>query len=101
MKTYDIGKDKNSVIRVHFIISGQVQGVGFRWRAARMAKSMGISGWVRNLRDGSVELEVQGRAGDIESFIDALGGCAWIEFDRVRSNIIPLKDEHDFRITGY
>jgi acylphosphatase len=42
------------------LVRGTVQGVGFRWFAKELAESMRLAGWVRNLEDGSVELEVEG-----------------------------------------
>ena len=48
-------------IRKHFYFSGRVQGVGFRYRSYYIAQSMGLTGWVRNLWDDRVEMEVQGR----------------------------------------
>jgi len=46
----------------HLRIHGRVQGVGFRYSMLREAKRLGLSGWVRNRRDGSVEALVQGKA---------------------------------------
>jgi len=51
-------------------ISGRVQGVGFRWSAAREARSMGIYGFVRNLSGGSVYVEAEGLKEQLEKFID-------------------------------
>jgi len=48
------------VSRVRMIAEGLVQGVGFRWFVARRAGAMGVRGYVRNLYDGSVELEAEG-----------------------------------------
>lgn len=49
------------MIRKHIYFSGRVQGVGFRYQAAYYARSLGLTGWVRNLSDGRVEMEIQGR----------------------------------------
>jgi acylphosphatase len=43
-----------------YIVRGRVQGVGFRWFVEREAHLLGIAGWVRNNRDGSVEVLAQG-----------------------------------------
>jgi acylphosphatase len=46
--------------RIRIIVSGRVQGVGFRAWALRRALELGLRGWVRNCRDGSVEVEAAG-----------------------------------------
>jgi acylphosphatase len=46
-----------------FLVSGMVQGVGFRWFVARHARSLGLSGYARNLPDGRVEVVVSGPDG--------------------------------------
>lgn len=53
----------------HLAISGRVQGVGFRFYMERKARELGIAGWVRNRRDGSVESMVQGDPGAVETII--------------------------------
>lgn len=53
-------------------ISGIVQGVGFRWFTRAQADARGVSGWVRNRRDGSVEAELHGSAEDVDSVLAAL-----------------------------
>jgi acylphosphatase len=46
--------------RLHAVVSGRVQGVGFRASAQQVAQRLGLAGWVRNLADGRVELEAEG-----------------------------------------
>ena len=48
-----------SKIRKHIYFYGRVQGVGFRYYAVQKANQLGLTGWVRNLSDGSVEMEVE------------------------------------------
>lgn len=48
------------MVRKHIFFSGNVQGVGFRYRSFYIAQSLGLTGWVENLWDGRVEMEVQG-----------------------------------------
>ena len=54
------------------MIQGRVQGVGFRYFAARAARELGVAGWVRNLPDGSVETLVEGDAVAVEGYLDRL-----------------------------
>jgi acylphosphatase len=53
----------------HLIITGRVQGVGFRDALKEQADRLGVLGWVRNRRDGSVEAFVQGPAAEVEALI--------------------------------
>ena len=55
----------------HLVISGRVQGVGFRFHMERKARALGVAGWVRNRRDGSVEATVQGAPEAVEAMIEA------------------------------
>jgi len=56
---------------VRLTVSGRVQGVGYRFWAERTAAAMGISGWVRNRADGSVELLATGEEAAVAAFIAA------------------------------
>lgn len=56
-----------------FLISGRVQGVGFRYFAEAVARREGLHGWVRNLPDGRVEALAEGEAEAIERFERAIG----------------------------
>ncbi|OGG09051.1 hypothetical protein A2154_03385 [Candidatus Gottesmanbacteria bacterium RBG_16_43_7] len=54
---------------VHLIISGTVQGVSFRAWTKDTADSMGITGWVRNRREGTIEINAYGTSANLEKFI--------------------------------
>ncbi len=56
---------------VHTLITGRVQGVGYRAWAAGQARKLGLKGWVRNRRDGSVEAVFSGPAEAIERMLAA------------------------------
>ena len=60
------------MVRKHLYFSGQVQGVGFRYRSAWIAQSLGLTGWVSNLWVGRVEMVVQGDKDAIERMIQSL-----------------------------
>jgi acylphosphatase len=57
--------------RLHAVIHGDVQGVGFRYFVMREARSLGLRGWVRNRDDGSVELVAEGEKADLERLLEA------------------------------
>jgi acylphosphatase len=67
------------MIRYVIHYSGDVQGVGFRYTACRVAEGFDVTGYVRNLPDGQVECVVEGEAGDLDAFCQALSdrmrGC--------------------------
>ena len=58
--------------RVHATYEGRVQGVGFRFSAERAAAAFGLSGWVKNLRDGRVELVCEGNEADLKGFFEKM-----------------------------
>lgn len=58
--------------RVRITVRGDVQGVGFRWFAERAAREHGVVGWVMNHSDGSVQVEAEGLAQDIERFMQKI-----------------------------
>lgn len=61
-----------TAVRAHVMVSGRVQGVGYRAFAARAASQYGLFGGVRNLDDGRVELDVEGVKTAIESLLHEL-----------------------------
>ena len=54
------------------LYEGYVQGVGFRWTTKRIAQGYEVSGWVRNLADGRVELQVSGEDEELDAFLRAI-----------------------------
>lgn len=85
-------------VRKHMIFSGEVQGVGFRYRAFLYAQELGLTGWVTNLDDGRVEMEVQGEEEQLIRMKDRLKGSRWIEILDIEEQFVPVVKERGFRI---
>jgi len=92
---------KTKVAR-QYRISGRVQGVGFRYFAERAAHAMGVSGYVRNCADGSVEVYAIGETSALELFKHRLTEgprSAWVE--AVEESEMPVNERyHEFVIEG-
>jgi len=58
--------------RLHAIIRGRVQGVGFRATTQQAGRKLGLSGWVRNGADGTVEVEAEGDEATLKTFLEYL-----------------------------
>ncbi|MDD5162689.1 MAG: acylphosphatase [Candidatus ainarchaeum sp.] len=58
--------------RVHIIVTGLVQGVGFRYSTVSWGKLLGLKGWVTNRIDGSVEIVAEGEQNSIEKLIEKI-----------------------------
>jgi acylphosphatase len=58
--------------RLRALISGRVQGVGFRYHTRARARELGVAGWVRNLADGRVEVRLEGEPAAVEALVDWL-----------------------------
>lgn len=84
------------MIRKHIIFSGRVQGVGFRYHACEKARQLGLTGWVRNLYDGNVEMEIQGKESLIDELIIHLRRQRFIQIEDMRAETIPAIHERDF-----
>ena len=79
---------------------GRVQGVGFRFFVQSNAKAMGITGWVKNMSDGSVTMELQGEAEVVERLIAKIKrGNEWIKVTNYTAEDLPVvKGENTFAI---
>ena len=53
---------------IHAVVEGEVQGVGFRYSSLREARALGLTGWVRNAEDGSVEVWAEGEERSLDEF---------------------------------
>jgi acylphosphatase len=62
----------NDLTRLHVTIEGRVQGVNFRYFVTQKAYGLGVTGWVRNCYDGSVEVLAEGQRSKLENLISAL-----------------------------
>ena len=87
--------------RAHIYVSGRVQGVFFRDHTRRWASSLGLTGWVRNLSDGRVEVTAEGDKERIETLISKLKeGPPLARVDKVEVKWEDYRGEfEDFRIT--
>ena len=77
-------------VRRRYSIEGQVQGVGFRYRARYAAQSLGLTGWVENEDDGSVTLEVQGDPALFLKLFALIQRSDYIQITRSASATSPL-----------
>ncbi len=84
----------------HIIFIGRVQGVGFRFTAHRMANRHQLTGFVRNLSNGSVEMLAQGTTDDIDDCIEDIKEYYPGHIRDMNINEIPPDPKHtDFKIT--
>jgi acylphosphatase len=67
-----VGVSGTGIVRESYVVTGRVQGVGYRWYAREVASRLGVGGWVSNLPDGSVAGEVEGRRNRVEEFLAEL-----------------------------
>ncbi len=87
------------IVRRHMYISGDVQGVGFRYRANYAAKGLGLTGYVRNLYDGRVEIEIQGERDLIPRFLGEIDAGSFVHIDNIESKDLPVdKEERTFKV---
>ena len=75
--------------------SGRVQGVGFRYTAERVASRFDVSGYVRNLRDGRVEVVAEGAASELDGFLAELAGSMQRYIRDVQMTDQPARGEFD------
>jgi Acylphosphatases len=80
-------------------VTGRVQGVGFRWQAANEARNLGITGYVKNLSDGSVYIEAEGSGEQLNAFIEwCKKGPGYSLVESVNADSFPPVNYIDFKI---
>ena len=87
---------------IRAIVSGRVHGVGFRFSTRQTALRLGVSGWVRNRPDGTVEVWAQGEAGSVDALLEYLrrGPPAAIVQDVAFTMMTPEPGHRSFHITA-
>jgi acylphosphatase len=84
-----------------YIVTGRVQGVGFRWFVEREAAQVGVTGWVRNREDGSVEVMATGTREQHRSLRPRLQqGPRAARVDQVQESSAPFLEARSFGIEG-
>lgn len=82
-----------------FLVTGRVQGVGFRFAAQAYALQLGLTGWVRNVLDGSVEILAEGTESSLISFEEWLcQGPPLSRIDKVQATVEQDRSSSEFRI---
>ena len=88
--------------RIHLVVRGRVQDVFYRASAQREARQKGLTGWVKNRSDGSVEMVVEGEEDQVKDFLTwAQEGPSTARVDKVETKWRSYTGEFsDFRIAG-
>ena len=83
-------------IRKHYILYGSVQGVGLRYRAYYPAQQLGVTGFIRNLDDGSVEMEAEGDRESLAKMIEIIASGHFVDIERIEEKTIPVQNDRSF-----
>ncbi len=83
------------IVAKRLVVSGLVQGVGFRYFVVQAARRLEITGYVRNLRDGTVEIVVEGSPIDVRALeMDVLAGPRHGRVDRIETADMAVSEQH-------
>jgi acylphosphatase len=92
----------SNILLYRIYVSGRVQGVGFRWNAAREARNRGIGGFVRNMPDGRVFLEAEGEKEILDDYLKwCRKGPAFAHVENVEYDAFPPVGHLEFRISDF
>ncbi len=86
--------------RYYIVFEGRVQGVGFRWTTQMMAMKQNLTGWITNLDNGDVAMQIQGENLDLYWLLDELRKSSrWaVIYDYSAKEIPPEEHEHNFTV---
>lgn len=87
----------HDVVRRHVVVHGRVQGVFFRDSCRRVARDLGVTGWVRNRGDGAVEAVFEGRRDAVEAIV----GWCYDGPPRAHVTAVEVDDEQPAGETGF
>jgi len=88
-----------SIVRARVIVRGLVQGVFFRDTCRRTAAMLGVTGWVRNRRDGAVEAVFEGADAQVQAMVDwCRSGPPMAQVERIESQVEPPEGFATFEI---
>lgn len=98
---HELADRGTGAVRIRLLFSGTVQGVGFRWTNQALAREAGLTGWVRNLDDGCVEMELQGPAASTVAHLEKVHRRYGRFGYRVLVDawdLVPPRDEGEFAV---
>ncbi len=84
--------------RWRLVLSGRVQGVGLRFRTKMLAQQRGLTGWVRNLDNGDVELELQGEQTAIDTVLNEVRALPGVRVSALQADELEVIAEKRFRV---
>ena len=92
---------QDPMLRRHYRFSGNVQGVGFRYRASHAAQLLGLTGWVANCWDGTVEMEAQGTAEALARMLSLIDSGRFVCITDMDVRELPVDpEERGFHVRG-
>ncbi|GLC78434.1 acylphosphatase [Lacrimispora brassicae] len=100
VKRADIPEFKpDKIIRYHMVFSGRVQRVGFRLEIELLALRLGLTGWIKNLENGNVEMEIQGMKNKIDFLLEFMNSLKRIKINQMKKDVrTVLNQEEEFKI---
>ena len=88
------------MVRKHYRFTGRVQGVGFRFQACMLARSLNLTGYVQNLWGGRVEMEAQGEETLVWDLVSALHRQPYISIEDMDVEDRSLKQDKGFQMAN-